>query len=184
MRITGGTARGRVLQVPRNVDIRPTTDRTREAVFSMLVSLTQIWDRCLDLYAGTGALGIEALSRGAGRVDFVEKERRNCDNIKRNLLTLGFKDNAHVYCFDVSRAISELKEQFDIIFMDPPYADKTIENIIEKLSASQIVRENTVLVVSHSSRVVLKEEYGILKMIKNKKYGDTSISIYNLEARN
>jgi 16S rRNA (guanine(966)-N(2))-methyltransferase RsmD len=181
MRITGGTARGRVIQVPRNPDIRPTTDRTREAVFSMLGSLTDIWDRCLDLYAGTGALGIEALSRGAGWVDFVEKEHRSCDIIKHNLLNLGFKDSSHVYCFDVNRVFTDIQKQFDIIFMDPPYADKTIEKVIDRLATSQIVKENTVLVVSHSSKVKLNEEYERMRLVKNKRYGDTAISIYCLE---
>ncbi len=184
MRITGGTVRGQVLVVPRSVDIRPTTDRTREAVFSMLGSLTENWDRCLDLYAGTGALGLEALSRGAGWVDFVEKEHRNCDMIKQNLKKLGFADSAHTYCFDVNRAFTEIKEQYDIVFMDPPYADKAIENVIDRLAGSSLIKDNTVVVVSHSSRVPLAGEYGRLNVVKEKRYGDTAISIYSMEVQN
>ena len=176
--------RGQVLQVPKSLDIRPTTDRTREAVFSMLGVLAESWERCLDLYAGTGALGIEALSRGASRADFVEKEHRTCDIIKQNLAKFGFKDNSHIYCFDVNRAFTDIKDQYDIIFMDPPYADRTIESIISRLAGSALVKENTIVVVSHSSRVNLIEEYGRLKMIKEKRYGDTAISIYNLEVQN
>jgi 16S rRNA (guanine966-N2)-methyltransferase len=184
MRITGGTVRGQVLVVPKNVDIRPTTDRTREAVFSMLSSLTENWDRCLDLYAGTGALGLEALSRGAGWVDFVEKEHRNCDMIKQNIKKLGFSDSSHTYCFDVGRAFTDINEPYDIIFMDPPYADKAIENVLARLAGSSLVKENTIVVVSHSSRVPLAEQYGRLNVLKEKRYGDTAISIYGTEVQN
>lgn len=181
MRVTGGNARGQVLKVPRNKEIRPTTDRTREAVFSILSSLIGSWKRCLDLYAGTGALGIEALSRGANWVDFVEKDHRTCDIIKDNLKRLDFSNSSHVYCHDVKRALPILKETYDIVFMDPPYADKTIEDTIDQIAESDIIKKNTVLIVSHSSRVPLKEEYRGLKMIKERRYGDTSVSIYNLE---
>jgi 16S rRNA (guanine966-N2)-methyltransferase len=184
MRITGGTVRGQLLQVPKNLDIRPTTDRTREAVFSILGSLTDNWDRCLDLYAGTGALGLEALSRGAGWVDFVEKESRNCDMIKQNIKKLGFSSTSHAFCFDVNRAFTDIKDQYDIIFMDPPYADKAIESVIAKIAGSSLVKENTVVVVSHSSRVPLAGQYGRLGLVKEKRYGDTAISIYSMEVQN
>jgi 16S rRNA (guanine966-N2)-methyltransferase len=184
MRITGGEARGQVLQVPKNLDIRPTTDRTREAVFSILASMTENWDRCLDLYAGTGALGLEALSRGAGWVDFVEKESRTCDIIKQNQKKLGFNDISHTYCFDVNRAFLDIKEKYDIIFMDPPYADKAIESVITKIAGSSLVKDNTVVVVSHSSRVPLAKNYGRLGLLKEKRYGDTAISIYSMEVQN
>jgi len=129
-------------------------------------------------------LGLEALSRGAGWVDFVEKEHRNCDMIKQNAKKLDFNGVSHTYCFDVNRAFSEIKDQYDIIFMDPPYADKTIESVIARIAGSSLIKENTIVVVSHSSRVPLAGQYGRLNVLKEKRYGDTAISIYSMEVQN
>ncbi len=181
MRITGGMARGQLLRVPSNLDIRPTTDRVREAVFSMLTALAITWRRCLDLYAGTGALGIEALSRGMQWVDFVDKERRCCDIIEQNLEKIGFRSHARIYCSDVTKILGTLSEKYDCIFMDPPYADSSLQNVIEEVSDADILKKGTVLVVSHSSRVRLADAYGRLSLIKAKNYGDSSISIYHAE---
>ena len=184
MRVTGGLARGQVLKVPRNVIIRPTTDRVREAIFSILGSLETYWNRCLDLYAGTGALGIEALSRGATWVDFVEKERRCCDIIKLNLDKLEFNARSRVYCYDVIRTMDILKEKYDLVFVDPPYADMSLESVLEQVGKADYMSEDSMTIVSHSSRVKLKENYGKIFLLKDKRYGDTAISIYRMEADN
>lgn len=184
MRVTGGTARGLILKVPKNYDIRPTTDRVREAIFSMLISISDDWSRCLDLFAGTGALGIEALSRGAGWIDFVEKQPRCCDIIKQNLKTVGFSQQSHVYCMNVVKAIGSLEGEYNIIFMDPPYADKSQEDIISQLNEVKFTVKDTLLVIPHSSRNELAREYGNFRLIKDRKHGDTCISIYRKEADN
>ena len=114
MRITGGIAKGQQLKLPVHVKLRPTTDRVREAIFSLLTSYDCDWEKVLDLYAGTGALGIEALSRGAGWADFVDREPRCCAIIKQNLEKVGFKQNAHVYCSQVSKALTFLGSAFGV----------------------------------------------------------------------
>lgn len=169
------------MRVPKNLDIRPTTDRVREAIFSMLTALVVTWRRCLDLYAGTGALGIEALSRGMQWADFVDKERRCCDIIEQNLQRIGFSSSARIYCSDAMKILNTLNEKYDCIFMDPPYADTSIESAIEDLGEADIMKKGAVLVVSHSSRVELDDMYGKLALIKAKHYGDSSISIYRTE---
>jgi 16S rRNA (guanine966-N2)-methyltransferase len=110
MRITGGVARGQQLKVPQNGLVRPTTDRVREAIFSILASLCSHWSRGLDLYAGSGALGIEALSRNTEWVDFVDREPRICAIIKQNLRKVGFSQKAHVYCCSVAKALTFLED--------------------------------------------------------------------------
>src|SRR4030042_4376564 len=116
MRITGGVARGQQLKVPKSDLVRPTTDRVREAIFSILASLTSNWSRGLDLFAGSGALGIEALSRNTEWVDFVDQSPKCCAIIKQNLQKIGFTQRTHVYCCSVAKAIGFLKDKYDIIF--------------------------------------------------------------------
>ena len=182
MRITGGSARGHILKVPR--DIRPTTDRTREAIFSMLNSMgSGEWSNVLDLFAGTGALGIEALSRDAAWADFVEKEPRCCDIIKQNLEKMGFSRQGHVYCRQVLKEIDNLEKQYELIFLDPPYADISLGSVVDKLGSSKNIKENGLVVITHSSRITLNENYGKLSLAKLKRHGDTAISIYNTEAK-
>lgn len=150
----------------------------------MLLTIADDWTRCLDLFAGTGALGIEALSRGAEWVDFIEKQPRCCDIIKQNLENVGFSQQSHVYCVNVAKAIDSLDNRYNIIFMDPPYADPSLEDNIRKLDGAKLTMLNTVLVIPHSSRVELAEEYGNLKRLKQRKHGDTCVSIYRKEADN
>jgi 16S rRNA (guanine966-N2)-methyltransferase len=178
MRITGGMARGQQLKAPRSGPVRPTTDRVREAIFSILAPMTSSRFRGLDLYAGTGALGIEALSRDAEWVDFVEKEPRCCAIIKQNLKNVGFLQKAHVYCCSVAKALTFLKDRYDIVFMDPPYSDPSINQMATQLAASEVVNSESVVVISHASRAPLQDTYDGLSRIKEKKYGDTCISIY------
>jgi len=178
MRVTGGVARGQQLTVPKSGPVRPTTDRVREAIFSILAPVTANPFRGLDLYAGTGALGIEALSRDAQWIDFVEQEPRYCAIIKQNLKKVGFAQKAHVYCCSTAKALSFLKEKYDIVFMDPPYSDPSINQTAEQLAASAVINDQSVVVISHASRVPLQDTYDGMSRIKEKKYGDTCISIY------
>jgi 16S rRNA (guanine966-N2)-methyltransferase len=178
MRITGGIAKGQQLKVPKSGPIRPTTDRVREAIFSIIAPLTTNQFRGLDLYAGTGALGIEALSRDAEWVDFVEKEPKCCAIIKQNLQKVGFSQKAHVYCCSAAKALSFLKDKYDIIFMDPPYADPSIKQMVTQLATSAVVDRESLVIISHASRAPLQDSYDGLAIIKEKQYGDTCISIY------
>jgi 16S rRNA (guanine966-N2)-methyltransferase len=184
MRITGGTAKGLQLKFPPKSQIRPTTDMVREAIFSILASLASRWSRILDLYAGTGALGIEALSRDADWVDFVDQEPRCCAIIKQNLEKSWFAQKAHVYCCNVSKALTFLDGNYDIIFADPPYSDTTIGNLLMQLDNSKYINDESLIVIPHASRSPLADSYGGWHSVKERRHGDTCISIYCREGYN
>jgi 16S rRNA (guanine966-N2)-methyltransferase len=183
MRITGGTAKGQQLKVPKNSLVRPTTDRVREAIFSVLASLTSRPSRALDLFAGTGALGIESLSRDAEWVDFVDQQAKSCAIIKQNLDKVGFSQKAHVYCCSVSKALTFLDGKYDIVFMDPPYSDSATNQVVMQLANSKVIDGKSLIVISHAARSPLQQSYNDLSLIKEKRYGDTCISIYRKEVK-
>ncbi|MEW6033916.1 MAG: 16S rRNA (guanine(966)-N(2))-methyltransferase RsmD [Chloroflexota bacterium] len=182
MRIIAGVAKGRTLKVPHSAATRPATDLVRSATFSILESQQADWSRVLDLYAGSGALGLEALSRGAEWADFVEHSPRCCSIIKQNLEELGFSQRAHVYCIGVPKALSLLQDRYGIVFLDAPYADTTVPAVLEQLAGSTLVDENSTVVVLHSARRTLAPCYGRLSRVKERRHGDTGISIYQQEA--
>ena len=144
----------------------------------MLESTATDWSRVLDLYAGTGALGIEALSRGADWTDFVEKNPRLCTLIKDNLKHTGFAEQGSVYCMSADKALSVLNGAYGILILDPPYADATVAKTAEKLASSRLVGEDSTIVIEHSKRVPLQERYGNFKRIKNIRHGDSCVSVY------
>jgi len=182
MRITGGIARGQQLKVPKGKLVRPTTDRAREAVFSVLPSVARRWKRGLDLFAGTGALGIEALSRDIEWVDFVDQDHHCCDIIEQNLEKVRFAEKAHVYCCAITKALNFLKVEYDIIFLDPPYAYHGINELMIKLANSNLAGNDSIIIAFHSSHKALQQSYSGFSLIKDKKYGDTTISFYCGEA--
>jgi 16S rRNA (guanine966-N2)-methyltransferase len=182
MRVISGVAKGRHLRAPGR-PTRPATDLVRGAIFSILENMTDDWDRVLDLFSGSGALGIEALSRGAGSVDFVERERRCCDIIKENLEKTGLASGAHIHCTTVGKALSFFDKEYGIILVDPPYSDPSISEVVEQLAASPIVGQDTTVVVTHSSRLPLAATYGGLRMVKEHRHGDSSIAIYRKESK-
>jgi 16S rRNA (guanine966-N2)-methyltransferase len=181
MRITGGIAKGQQLKVPKNGLVRPTTDRVREAIFSILASLSNHPSRALDLFAGTGALGIEALSRDAEWADFVDQQPKSCAIIKQNLHKVGFSQKAHVYCCSVTKALTFLNSKYDIVFMDPPYTDTSTNDVVTQMANSNVIDDKSVIIISHASRFPLQHSYDGLSLVKEKRYGDTCISIYRKE---
>lgn len=182
MRIISGRAKGFILKVPQRKATRPATELVRGAIFSMLMGLASSWDNVLDIFSGSGSLGIEALSRGAGWVDFVEHEPRCCAIIKQNLQKTGFSEDAKVHCCTVTKALGLLDKEYDIILADPPYRDHSVGVFLEKLASSSLVGDNTVLVVTHSPRLTLDDGYGKLKKLKEHRHGDSIIAIYIKEA--
>jgi 16S rRNA (guanine(966)-N(2))-methyltransferase RsmD len=182
MRVIAGKAKGFVLKVPQRLATRPATELVRGAIFSILENRARSWEQVLDVFSGSGSLGIEALSRGAGWVDFVEHERRCCAIIRENLEKTGFSGQSHVYCAKVEKAISFLDKEYDIILMDPPYSDSSISETIERLATSPLVSDSTIMVVTHSSRLALRPSYGRLSMAKEHRHGDSLIAVYEKEA--
>ncbi len=180
LRVITGTAKGTHLKVPET-GLRPATDLVRGAIFAMLENLTDDWSRVLDVFSGSGAFGIEALSRGADWVDFVDRERRCCDIIKINLEKTNFTDKAHVYCMTAERALSILDKEYNIVIMDPPYPDTSIGNVVEQLANSKLINQDSIVVVTHSSRFPLQQSYGKLTQFKEHRHGDSTISIYRKE---
>jgi 16S rRNA (guanine966-N2)-methyltransferase len=178
MRVITGKAKGHQLKVPKGVYVRPATDLVRGAIFSMLENETSDWALVLDLFAGSGALGIEALSRGAGWVDFVEREPRCCAIIKQNLEKTRLEAQAHIYCCSVASAISFLDKEYSIILMDPPYANRSIGRLINQLAVSELVGKETVVVVTHSPHLPLSPGYGGLRLAKERRHGDSCIAVY------
>ncbi len=181
MRVTGGNLRGTHLKTLPKHSIRPTTGVVRQAIFSLLDNSAKAWRRVLDLYAGSGALGIEALSRGAEWADFVDQRKSCCDVIRTNLEKAGELQRAHVYCCSVSRALSFLESTYDIIFIDPPYSDPSANSLLVNLAKSKLVGENSTIVLCHSNRFPLQAEYDGLHLVKQRRYGDTFVSIYQKE---
>lgn len=183
MRVIAGKVKGHHLKFPAGTRTRPVTDLVRGAIFSILENMTDDWSRVLDLFSGSGALGIEALSRGAGWADFVESERKCCAIIKENLAATGFTAQARLYCCDVNKALSLLDKEYNIILMDPPYSNASTGDILTRLAASVLVGAKTKLVITHSARLPLNQTYAALNLVKENRHGDSCISIFQKEAR-
>jgi len=181
MRVIAGTAKGHHLKVPRGTPTRPATDLVRGAIFSILETMNCNFGTVLDIFSGSGALGIEALSRGAGWVDFVEREQRCCAIIRENLEKTGLKARAHIYCCEAKKAVSFLDKEYDIILMDPPYSDPSIGDLITQLATSKLAGTRTTLVVTHSSRLSLGLNYAGFILSKERRHGDSCINIYQKE---
>ncbi len=177
MRITGGEARGLRLAVPRSLHIRPTSDRVRGALFQ-LVGQTVENAKVLDLYAGTGALGIEALSRGAASADFVEHNGRLCQVIDQNIKSAGFAGRGKVHKASVKQSLATLEGMYDLVLLDPPYEMRELKEIMVGLGDSNLVSDMGMVILEHSKRTVVEERHGTLRLEKQKRYGDTCISVY------
>ena len=177
MRVTGGIARGRRLKSPPP-SVRPTSDRLREAVFDVLEARAVDLSSVLDLYAGSGALGIEALSRGAGRCDFVERERVCCRLIRENLELAGLTERGRVYCMAVERAVERLRGPYALVVADPPYEEANVFIVLERIGASTLVGPGSVLVLEHSARRDPPDSLGPLRCVWRRAYGDSAVSIY------
>lgn len=178
MRIISGTSRGRRLLTPWRQSIRPTSDRVKESIFNILGKEVE-WKVVLDLFAGTGNLGIEALSRGANRVVFVEKGRQALRLIQKNLLQCRMEGRSEILPKDVHRAIGILRqrqESFDLILMDPPYGKGLIQKTLMKLNSERIYHEDSILIIEHDRREPLPDVIGGWELIRQRKIGDTVIS--------
>ncbi len=181
MRVVAGRLRGRKLVAPSGQETRPTSDRVREALFSMLESrLALAGMGVLDLYAGTGALGLEALSRGAARAVFVDQAGLAVRTIEENIRALGVGEQCRVLREPVGAALGALArggERFELVLADPPYADDPSSLLVE-LDAHGLLREGGLLALEHSSRVVPPDACGELSVELRRGHGDTTLSLY------
>jgi 16S rRNA (guanine966-N2)-methyltransferase len=184
MRVISGSARGRPLRAPKGMRTRPMADKIREAAFSALWSLGIQPVRVLDLYAGSGSVGIEAISRGAEYADFVEQAHDAAAVIRRNLVTLGMDERSRVHQIPVLRYIEAASAPYDFVIMDPPYADPEIIQVIERLSASKAVAEGTVLLLGHAPYLDVPEAVGRFIRIRHRCHGDSCFSVFEIPGEN
>jgi 16S rRNA (guanine(966)-N(2))-methyltransferase RsmD len=187
MRIISGTSKGRRLSALKSYALRPTSDRVKESIFNILGEEVE-GKKVLDLFAGTGALGMEALSRGARKAFFVEKGRQAIRLIRRNLTQLGMEGRSEIVPKDVNRAIGilrERRESMDLILMDPPYEKGLIQKTLSKLTSYKIYHEDSILVIEHDRRELLPEMIEGWDLKRQRRIGDTVISFLTprLESR-
>ncbi|MBI1883048.1 MAG: 16S rRNA (guanine(966)-N(2))-methyltransferase RsmD [Chlamydiae bacterium] len=180
MRIIAGLAKGRLFKTVPGLDVRPTADRVRESIFNILGPRME-GSRVLDLFAGSGALGLESLSRGASSAIFIEKSKRAARVIEKNIVDLGF-ESARVMTLDVFRSMSILskkEERFDFVFADPPYRlfDESWIFEVWKVVQSLLEREG-IFILEHPSRWTPPQKVGNLVLKDSRKYGQTQISFF------
>ncbi len=209
MRVIAGAARGRPLAGPPGPQTRPTSDKVKGALFSMIETLLaverpaqgggivavaepgspELWQglTVLDLYAGTGALGIEALSRGAAWCDFVEANAAARRVIEQNLRVTGLADRARIIALEAEKVVrgaarAVLHAPYGVCVMDPPYNDPRVISVIGDLAESDLLVPGALVAVEHSRRVALSDEYDGLILVRERRHGDTVLSIYRERA--
>ena len=181
MRIIAGELRGRRLKSPKNDDVRPTSDKVKEAVFSMLLPWMEDGFVCMDVFAGSGNLGLEAISRGASKVFFSDVSRDSLALCRENAKLCGVTERCVFLAGDFRSNIRRVRETVDIFFLDPPYADQSIPQALQAIDEAGNCRPGTVVVCEHSHKDVLPEELYGFTCIKDRRYGATGVTIYERE---
>ncbi len=180
MRVIAGSAKGRRLKTVPSRKVRPTSDRVKEALFSSLESRIEVRGAdVLDLFAGSGALGIEALSRGAGSAVFVERDRRAGVLLRQNVEACGFADRSRIMARSVSVAIEELAERgprFRVVLIDPPYAERVAGRVLSAIDRAGIAAPGGVVAVEHGSDEALADVGG-LRLTQTRRYGNTCVTL-------
>lgn len=177
MRIIAGDYKGRKLESPLDNKIRPTTDKVKEAIFSIIMGHLN-GAVCLDLFSGTGNLGLEALSRGADKCYFSDSSRNSIKLINTNISKCKAEEYSVVLPGDYARNLARVDEPLDIIFLDPPYEEGLYDNCIELISEYELLNEGGVIVCEHNSTEIMPEDWYGFNKIKERKYGTIIISIY------
>ena len=179
MRVTGGTGRGRRLKVPAGERVRPTSDKVKQALFNILGESVN-GASFLDLFAGAGGIGLEALSRGAGWVVFVDASRGSLDIVRHNIELLGFGDKVQVVFSKAETFLKKPSYQFDIVFLDPPYAEE-IKPLLELISKAGMLKPDAIVIAEHFKKQPSPESAGDLVLYREAKYGDTVLAFYKME---
>ena len=185
MRIIAGEFKGRPLKSFKADHIRPTTDRVKESIFN---SLSADFDtpRVLDLFAGTGNLSIECISRGARHVDMVEQSRKSLQIIKQNLKLFNINDKVRVFPEDVLKYIKNYEgEGYDIVLIDPPFTKKMAHEVMQRFSENtQLVHLDTLIVIESSKHEQIEDQYGNISLKKRKDFGDKAVSFFQVDDSN
>jgi len=180
MRVVSGKCKGMPLKAVPGNSTRPTTDKVKEAIFNMIGPYFE-GGIGLDLFAGSGGLGIEALSRGLDKVIFVDRDKSAIQTIRENIHKCGLEQYAEIFRNEAERALKAVSKrglQLDYIFLDPPYKKQQLEKIIEFIGENKLLHPNGMIICEHSSEVELLDQ--MTDFVKNKKehYGSTTVSIY------
>jgi len=180
MRVIAGEAKGRRLVAPKGLGTRPTADRVREALFG-IVAPRIAGARVLDLFAGSGAVGIEALSRGAARAVFVERDRAALAALRQNLARLGFEPRARVIARDAQAALRDLARagaRFELVFLDPPYAGDLALRTLAALGKGEHLAASALVIVQHRAKAELPEAQGSLRRVRVRRFGETALTFF------
>lgn len=187
MRVIAGSARGRAIKGPPRVQasgkpgIRPTSDMIRGVIFDMLDAMGADYQRVLDLYAGTGALGIEALSRGDGRAVFIDSDAAAVSLVRANLAATGFSGRAEALQLPAALAVSRLSGVFTLVLADPPYYDDDAFAAAATIAGSARVDAHSIVVVEHQRGIEPLDALAALPLYRSRRHGDTVVSIYAQE---
>ncbi len=180
MKILSGTLRGRTITYTPHEELRPSADKVRKAVVDILQQVIE-GQSVLDLYSGTGAFGLEVLSRGASSVCFVEKVAERADQIKKNIERFHLQKKSDVLNKDVFSSLVRMgrqKRSFDIVFLDPPYADNLCADTVKQIAENGVVKPGGFVAAECPKKIDLPEEVGSLKQIMLRRYGQTKVVIY------
>ncbi len=180
MRVISGKARGISLKAPDGMQTRPTADRVKEALFS-IIQFDVPGTRVLDLFGGTGQLGIEALSRGAQYAVFVDAREESCRVIRENIRKTGFAEQTSVVRSDYMQYLQRCREKFDIIFLDPPYAEVFLENALNCISEIDILQSGGIIIAERPVGKELSMDLSGYTRSKDYKYGNTLLTLFRKE---
>ncbi len=175
MRVITGSARGRRLRTLEGNDVRPTTDLVKEAIFS-IIQFDIEGRSVLDLFSGSGQLGIEAVSRGAGQAVFVDKSKQSAAVTLENVKTVGFSDKCKVVNKDYSAFLSGCSQSFDIVFLDPPYSTGLLQQSLQKLGG--VIKKTSIVICEHPFGEEMPASTGELPMYRQYKYGKLALTVY------
>ena len=178
MRIISGTLRGRKLLSPKGNDVRPTTDKVREAVFDILYQFKDTDYVVFDVFAGSGSMGLEAISRGASKVFFSDNSRESLALVKENVSICDAGEKSVFLSGDYLRNISRVKEKIDVFFLDPPYANGYILPALKAIDEAGNIKDDGIVVCEHSFRDKLPEKVSGFTRVKSRKYGSIGLTFY------
>ena len=181
MRIISGSAKGKTIKCRKGTETRPTMDRVKEALFSILLPYLE-GARVLDLFSGTGNIALEAISRGAQKAVMIEKDKDALRVIIENVNSLGFEDKCRAYKNETERAVEILgkkREKFDIIFMDPPYIDEVCTKVIKGIEKAGLLAEGGIIICEHHKYEDMATEIGEFKQVDERSYGKKTLTFYS-----
>ena len=181
MRVIAGTARSVPLLSRDGLDTRPTTDRVKEAIFN-IIQFDIEGRQLLDLFGGSGQMAIEALSRGAAGAVIVDQSKDSISIIRQNLQKTKLTEKAEVVCADYMEYLNRCKKRFDLIFLDPPYREKFLENALNRISEIDILKSGGIIVCERPAEKALPDAYAAFRRVRDYRYGRTGVTVYRAGA--